>query len=243
MSKEFRSHRIPILTRRLRDVGTVLALLGGLAAPAMSQTDLALNKPATASSIQKEGNPNDYRASYAVDGNNRTRWGSDYKDSQWIYIDLQAFYTVNRVVIHWEDANPNTYRMEMSDDLSSWNLLARLSNMPIGERVDTVKGSKAGRYIRMFCEKRNQSKLYLPIIEYNGMSIWTMKVYGEPATPSGLGNAGIAGSPVISPRPRWETRLVNPAASDILTWGYDLTGRHEAAWSIKALQVRVGPSK
>lgn len=181
---------VPIPSSRLSSRVLAAALISLTSAAIWAQTDLALKKPATASSVQKEGNPADYKPAHAVDGDGRTRWGSDYKDSQWIEIDLQGIYSVSKVMISWEDANPNTYRIDVSADRIFWDTLARMRNMSIGERVDTVTGSKSGRYIRMFCEKRNQSKLYLPLVEYNGMSIWSFRVFGSAVDPTRISKAG-----------------------------------------------------
>jgi hypothetical protein len=50
----------------------------------------ALNKPATASSVENAGLP----ASAAVDSNAGTRWSSQFSDPQWIRVDLGASSTV-----------------------------------------------------------------------------------------------------------------------------------------------------
>src|SRR5262245_54743769 len=49
-------------------------------------TNAALNRPATASSVENAGTP----ASAAVDGNAGTRWASAFSDPQWIQVDLGA---------------------------------------------------------------------------------------------------------------------------------------------------------
>jgi hypothetical protein len=49
-----------------------------------STTDAALNRPATASSLENASFP----ASAAVDGNTSTRWSSAFSDPQWLQVDL-----------------------------------------------------------------------------------------------------------------------------------------------------------
>src|SRR5688500_4386179 len=64
-------------------------------------TNLALGRPATASSVEVAG----LEASKAVDGNTGTRWGSAAgSDPQWITVDLGATYAISRVRLVWEAA-------------------------------------------------------------------------------------------------------------------------------------------
>jgi hypothetical protein len=164
-------------------------LLPFLSSSIWSQTtDLARGKPVKASSVQTEGNPADYKPEYAVDGKANTRWGSEYKENQWIYVDLGSTYKVTRVVLKWEDANPKDYRLEVSNDALTWDTLITLTGKPIGERTDdvTLPEPKVGRYVRMYGLARNQSKLYLPLIEYNGYSLWNYEVYGSAAAPTAI---------------------------------------------------------
>jgi cytochrome c len=61
-------------------------------------SNLALGKPATASSIETSDVP----AKNTVDGNTTTSWASQWSDPQWIRVDLGASYHINRVVLNWE---------------------------------------------------------------------------------------------------------------------------------------------
>src|SRR3974390_3325118 len=67
---------------------------------AQTNTNIALNKPATASSVES----NSYLASYAFDGSLSTRWSSQFSDPQWIYVDLGSTYNINEVILTWEKA-------------------------------------------------------------------------------------------------------------------------------------------
>ncbi|HEY2726748.1 MAG TPA: discoidin domain-containing protein, partial [Parafilimonas sp.] len=74
--------------------------LTGNSADSCGTTDVALNKPAVASSIEAAG----YEAGKAFDGNLITRWSSEYSDPQNIYVDLGKRYDLCNVVLHWEVA-------------------------------------------------------------------------------------------------------------------------------------------
>src|SRR5438874_2435586 len=76
-----------------RDVGGDGRGLGG--------GNLALDRPATASSVEATG----LEAAKAVDGSASTRWGSaEGVDPQWIYVDLGASFSISKVKLSWEAA-------------------------------------------------------------------------------------------------------------------------------------------
>ena len=78
-------------------------------------SNLALNRPATASSVEAAG----LEAAKAVDGNASTRWSSQFSDPQWIMVDLGTTYAVGRVRLTWEGAYAKAYRVEVSSDAST----------------------------------------------------------------------------------------------------------------------------
>lgn len=86
-----------------------------------SETNLALNQPATASSSYGEASV----PAKAVDGDPATRWANSAAERPtmkgWFAVDLGASRTVSRVTIQWqEDAWPISYRIEVSDDGQNW---------------------------------------------------------------------------------------------------------------------------
>jgi hypothetical protein len=89
-------------------------------------TDLALNQPTTASSID---NTNDEPAN-ATDGNPNTRWSSAYENNQWIEVDLGSTVTFDQVVIVWEQAYAETYIIQASNDGSAWTDVLSVNNTP-----------------------------------------------------------------------------------------------------------------
>ncbi|MFI1440451.1 discoidin domain-containing protein [Streptomyces fructofermentans] len=88
-------------------------------------TDLALRRTATASS-EDSGHP----AAHATDGDAGTRWSSEYKDDQWIQVDLGAPRKFDRVAVLWEPAYPKTYVIQVSDDAEHWTDVKEVSNTP-----------------------------------------------------------------------------------------------------------------
>jgi beta-glucanase (GH16 family) len=128
-----------------------------------NNTNLALNKPAFASS----GNP-----ALAVDGNSTgTRWESTFSDPQWIYVDLQATYNITKVILKWETASAQSYKIQTSSDATTWADIYTSTTGPGGNETLTVTG--AGRYIRMYGTVRNTGW---------GYSLWEYEIYGSPTT-------------------------------------------------------------
>jgi hypothetical protein len=120
----------------IKGMATVIITAGG---------NLALNRPAFASSVEKAG----LDASKAVDGLSTTRWSSAFSDPQWIYVDLGAIYTIDRVVLNWEGAYGAQYQIQVSNDGVNWNTVFTESSGNGG--VDDITfGATTARYVRMY---------------------------------------------------------------------------------------------
>jgi uncharacterized repeat protein (TIGR02543 family) len=137
------------------------------AIPLFAQTtDLALNKPAIASSEENAGT----KAALAVDGNAATRWASAFSDPQWIRIDLGAASSITKVILLWEAASAKNYTVDISNDTVAWTPLATKTGMASGARKDTLKNlAGSGRYIRMYGTARTTGY---------GYSLFSLEVYG-----------------------------------------------------------------
>lgn len=112
-------------------------------------TNLALNKPVTASSAPQPENP----ASAAVDGNTGTRWSaSGYP--QWLEVDLGAVSTLNRteLVCYLDRAYQYTIQTRNNTSESWTQRINRGSNTTPGTvaapLVDNLNGISA-RYVRI----------------------------------------------------------------------------------------------
>lgn len=133
--------------------------------PVDSSTNLALNKPAIASSLEA----NDLVAENANDGDTTTRWSSERSDPQWITIDLLKLYDINKVVLRWEAASAKSYILEVSDDSISWRTAKEVTNGIGGVETDSLNGAY-GRFIRLKGLSRNT--VY-------GYSLYEFEVYGN----------------------------------------------------------------
>jgi len=124
--------------------------------------NLALNKSATASSLESSS----YPASYAVDGNTSTRWSSSFSDPQWLQVDLGATKTISKVVLRWETAYGKSYQIQVSNDATSWTSVYSTTTGLGGTESLNITGS--GRYIRMYGTQRGTSY---------GYSLYEFEVY------------------------------------------------------------------
>jgi hypothetical protein len=146
------------------------------------QVNLALNKPAVASSFEKgtrhNGNKDLIPAS-AFDGDTLTRWGSDFHNdadpnAAWIYVDLEKETTIHSVNIYWEAAFAKRFGIEVSDDSKTWMDVAEGGMTPTEFRENggfvEVKLDKPveARYVKLNGKQRESRY---------GYSIYEIEVY------------------------------------------------------------------
>jgi endo-1,3(4)-beta-glucanase len=130
---------------------------------------LSLNKPVLASSVQGE-----HTKDRAVDGNSSTRWASQGQmDPQWIYVDLGAEATVDRVRLNWETAYAKSYKVEVSEDGMTWFSIYSTTSGD-GSIDDLTNLSGTGRYVRIYGTERGTPY---------GYSLYEFEVYGHYTTP------------------------------------------------------------
>ncbi|MDH2425292.1 ThuA domain-containing protein [Sphaerisporangium sp. TRM90804] len=128
-------------------------------------SNIALNKPATASSVESGAFP----ASAAVDSSATTRWSSAFSDPQWIQVDLGATYTINRVRLVWEAAYGSAYQIQTSPNGSTWTTARSVTGGNGGEDDNTGLNAST-RYVRIYGTTRGTPW---------GYSLFTFEVYGS----------------------------------------------------------------
>ncbi|WP_155368604.1 discoidin domain-containing protein [Catellatospora vulcania] len=145
-----RRFAVGVTTLALAATGVVVTASAPAAAAAAcdTATNIALNKPATASSVQG----NSYLAARAVDGNDGTRWSSQFSDPQWIQVDLGPATPVCQVVINWQTSYAKAFRLELSDDGANWTSIYSATDNPGG--LQTITATGTGRYLRMYGTQR-----------------------------------------------------------------------------------------
>ena len=132
----------------------------------VNSQNLALNKPTLASSAEAAG----LESNFANDGDLTTRWASQHQvDPQWIQIDLQDEYSVDRVVIHWEAAYANQYQIQVSTDEINWTTVYTETNGNGGEDVISFP-TQTAQFVRILGTQRGTSY---------GYSIYEFEVYEQ----------------------------------------------------------------
>jgi fibronectin type 3 domain-containing protein len=126
-------------------------------------TNLALNQPAYASSIQGAG----YPASAAVDDNFNTRWSSLFSNPQWLLADLGATHKISQVALYWETAYAKAFQIQVSPDGTNWTTIYATTRGTGGTQILAVNGT--GRYIRMYGTQRGTRY---------GYSLWDFQAFG-----------------------------------------------------------------
>ncbi len=155
--------------------GELTISLGGkeatmrVSAKPLSEIDLARGRAARASSQENAG----LGAENAVDGDPKTRWGSAHKDGEWIEVDLGDVYTVNRVVLVWENARATDYDIAVSADGEKWTTAASVRGGKGGTETVELKPS-AARKLRVKGLRRNTGY---------GISLFSLSVYGSQDKP------------------------------------------------------------
>lgn len=116
-------------------------------APPVSGTNLALNRPTTASSHQAQYGDCPCTPALATDGNAGTRWASDWSDPQWISVDLGAVKAIRTLQLVWDPAYARSYEVQVSDDGSTWRPVH--STTTGNGDVDTIGVSATARHVRL----------------------------------------------------------------------------------------------
>jgi len=124
---------------------------------------LSQGHPVTCSSLESAA----YPCANAVDGNTGSRWSSAFSDPQWIYVDLGATHSINKVVLNWEAAYGKAFQIQTSNDAATWTSIYSTTTGTGGVQTLNITGS--GRYVRMYGTVRA-----LPY----GYSLWEYQVFG-----------------------------------------------------------------
>ncbi|MEV5314804.1 beta-N-acetylglucosaminidase domain-containing protein [Streptomyces sp. NPDC052610] len=109
----------------------------------------------------------DFPAAAANDGDPETRWSSPVADGAWWQVELAAPVRLGRVVLHWQDAYPSAYRIQVSADGRRWRTAATVRDGR-GGREELRMDERDVRYVRVQGDKR--------ATRY-GYSLWSVEAY------------------------------------------------------------------
>lgn len=133
------------------------------AVPRVAGPDLARTGRASSSADETP----DFPAPAANDGDPETRWSSPVEDDAWWQVELERPARLGKVALHWQEAHPSAYRVEVSADGRTWRTAATVRDGRGGR--ETVRMDEPGvRHIRVRGEKR--------ATRY-GYSLWSVEAY------------------------------------------------------------------
>ncbi|WP_433041573.1 discoidin domain-containing protein [Dactylosporangium sp. CS-033363] len=186
-----------------------------LAATACGTTNVALNRPATASSQESAS----LGPAKAVDGSATSRWSSAHGvDPQWIQIDLGATTQLCQVVLTWQRSYAKSYRVEVSaDGTSGWSPIYSTTTGAGGTEALAVNGS--GRFLRVYGLTRATQYGYslFEVAAYSGSGPDSSP--SPSVTPSGeqLPGGGDLGSNVVVFDPSQSSATIQARLDQIFT--------------------------
>ncbi|MFJ5560370.1 beta-N-acetylglucosaminidase domain-containing protein [Streptomyces sp. NPDC093250] len=109
----------------------------------------------------------DFPASAANDRDPETRWSSPAEDDAWWQVELERPVRLGKVALHWQDAHPSAYRVEVSADGRDWRTAAEVRDGG-GGRETVRMDERDVRHVRVQGEKR--------ATRY-GYSLWSVEAY------------------------------------------------------------------
>ncbi|WP_125773265.1 discoidin domain-containing protein [Antribacter gilvus] len=119
-------------------------------APPVGGTNVALGRPATASSFDPWNG--DWTPARAVDGDPATRWASEWGATAWYQVDLGSVKSFHHVQLVWETAYGRSYQVQTSNDGTTWTTVRTVTGGDGG--VDSLDVSGTGRYVRLNLTER-----------------------------------------------------------------------------------------
>ena len=109
----------------------------------------------------------DFPASAANDGDPETRWSSPVDDGAWWQVELARPARLGRVALHWQDAHPSSYRVQVSRDGRRWRTAAVVRDSR-GGRENVPMDERDVRFVRVQGDKRATPY---------GYSLWSAEAY------------------------------------------------------------------
>ncbi|MFC4493332.1 beta-N-acetylglucosaminidase domain-containing protein [Streptomyces ovatisporus] len=152
------SYRIPVTFGDERRTLTVRAF------PRTGGPDLARGAEAASSGDETS----DFPASAANDGRKDTRWSSPAEDGEWLQLKLREPTRLGEVVLHWQDAHAERYRVQVSPDGKRWRTAATVRDGRGGRESVRMDAPGDTRYVRVQGDKRATRF---------GYSLWSIEAY------------------------------------------------------------------
>ncbi|MBN1129861.1 MAG: discoidin domain-containing protein [Chitinispirillaceae bacterium] len=154
------------------------------------QRNLALRKPAAASSESGGNSAANVTDSATYLNYLDTRWQSAAGDPQWIMVDLESERSINRVILKWHENYGRAFQLQVSTDASAWTDVYSTARGARRSVTDITFNTVTARYVRMFGTRQGGS---------NGYSLFDFMVLNDSlVTPVNAKKRAAEGKPVLS---------------------------------------------
>ncbi len=130
--------------------------------PPVERENVALNQKGTASSSEKDHNPQ-----LIFDGDLQTRWIATTNNSQWIQVDLGFNQLITGTRIFWEQSHSSVYSIQVSEDSINWKTVVTTSQGMGGITNDNFPTIQT-RYVQLCIGKPTAT---WPV------SLWEMQIF------------------------------------------------------------------
>ncbi|NUT35573.1 MAG: hypothetical protein HOV79_21175 [Hamadaea sp.] len=158
----------------------------------------------------------------ALDGRTTTRWSSVFgSDPQWLQVDLGGAASITGVKLTWESAYATAYRIEVSNDETTWTTLHSTTSGRGG--VEDLAVTGAGRFVRLTGTARATGY---------GYSLWEFDVRGSVDTSAAT--PPLLSGPTRAPATTGQFALSAPANNAYIT----TTRRPAFSWAAVSGAVR-----
>ncbi len=193
--KYLKPQKLSVLFLLLMLVGTVSAA---------NYTLISAGKTVSASSVQTAG----LEADNVNDGDNGTRWSSNFSEWEWVRIDLGSDQSVDKIVMEWEAAYATGYNIfVVKDGASSWGTPVYVENNGQGGTEEITRSFGTGRYVVI--QSMNRATEY-------GISLFELEVYSDASVA-----VTWAGSSRLAPTNPEPGTVYNASATDVNYIWYD----------------------
>ena len=152
------SYRIPVSFGDERRTLTVRAF------PRTGGPDLARGAEAGSSADETP----EFPASAVNDGRKDTRWSSPAEDGEWLQLKLPQPARLGELVLHWQDAYAEKYRVQVSPDGKRWRTAATVRNGGGGRESVRMDAPRDTLYVRVQGDERATRF---------GYSLWSVEAY------------------------------------------------------------------
>jgi len=213
--------------------------LGAWRLSVLGRPDLALGAAVTASGTEPGTT---FVPANAVDGDPSTRWSADYSAQPWLAVDLGEPRTIDEVTLRWERASASGFRLDVSDDGTTWTEVASRTGLEAAARTDvvTVEPTTA-RHLRVtVTAKAMEPWLSLYDVEVRGTTPGGAAVDAEATVRCLAGTAYVA----VVVRPEGTADVAITTAHGSRTFADVAPGRAAyATFSARAGQVAAGTAR